>query len=45
VEEDRAAEEIVALLTERLGDDLPRFLDLLRRSSVYKVAAQLGVGR
>jgi hypothetical protein len=43
-EEDRAAEEIVALLTERLGDDLPRLLDLLRRSGVYKVAVRLGVG-
>ena len=40
IEQDRAA-EIVALLTERFGDDLPKLLELLSKTSWYKVQDRL----
>lgn len=42
VEEDQAADEIVALLTHRLGDDLSMFLHLLTKCGWYKVKDRLG---
>jgi hypothetical protein len=40
---DDAADQAVAFLTDRLGDDLPAFIDLAKRAGMAKIGQRIGV--